>query len=48
MEQMDQSKRELLGFKPWGGYGATGDQHADHILRGEEQPGPMGDDVSQA
>ena len=46
MEKMGQSKRDLLGFKPWGGYGATGDQHADHILRGEEQPGPMGEDIA--
>ena len=44
-ENLDDAKRQLLGFKPWGGYGATGDQHADYILRGEEQPGAMGRDI---
>ena len=31
--------RALLGFKPWGGYGATGDQHAENIVHGKDQVG---------
>ena len=33
--------RALLGFKPWGGYGATGDQHADSIIKGDDQIGEL-------
>ncbi len=35
--------KTLLGFKPWGGYGATGDQHAECIVRGEDGVGILGD-----
>ncbi len=36
--------KNLMGFKPWGGYGATGDQHADCIVRAEEQVGMLGEE----
>lgn len=31
----------LLGFKPWGGYGATGEPHAEHIKTGSESLGEL-------
>ena len=34
----------LLGFKPWGGYGATGDQHAERIVKAENQVGVLGEE----
>jgi ectoine hydroxylase-related dioxygenase (phytanoyl-CoA dioxygenase family) len=33
----------LLGFKPWGGYGATGDQSAERIIKAEDQSGVLGE-----
>lgn len=33
----------LLGFQPWGGYGATGDQSAKKIVKAEDQVGVLGD-----
>lgn len=40
---LNKQKRDLLGFKPWGGYGATGDQHAESIVPGSEQVGVLGE-----
>jgi len=40
---LSSKSRALLGFKPWGGYGATGDQHAESIVRGDDQIGELGD-----
>ena len=31
----------LLGFKPWGGIGATGEPHGDLIQRGEDSLGEL-------
>jgi hypothetical protein len=39
--QLSPKSRRLLGFKPWGGYGATGDQHAESIVPGDQQIGEL-------
>ncbi|MFT5113573.1 MAG: ectoine hydroxylase-related dioxygenase (phytanoyl-CoA dioxygenase family) [Parasphingorhabdus sp.] len=41
-DQLSLKSRRLLGFKPWGGYGATGDQHAESIVAGDQQIGVLG------
>jgi ectoine hydroxylase-related dioxygenase (phytanoyl-CoA dioxygenase family) len=43
-DKLSQPSRALLGYKPWGGYGATGDQHAESIVRGDQQIGELGDE----
>jgi ectoine hydroxylase-related dioxygenase (phytanoyl-CoA dioxygenase family) len=40
VEELEPRLRKLLGFSPWGGYGATGDPHAQ-IRRGEETVGEL-------
>ncbi|MFT5218996.1 MAG: ectoine hydroxylase-related dioxygenase (phytanoyl-CoA dioxygenase family) [Planctomycetota bacterium] len=42
-ENLSPKSRSLLGFKPWRGYGATGDQHAETIVPGDQQIGELGD-----
>ncbi|MFT5111965.1 MAG: ectoine hydroxylase-related dioxygenase (phytanoyl-CoA dioxygenase family) [Parasphingorhabdus sp.] len=42
-DSLSRKSRSLLGFKPWGGYGATGDQHAESIVRGDQQIGELGE-----
>ncbi len=42
-DNLSLKSRSLLGFKPWGGYGATGDQHAESIVRGDQQIGELGE-----
>jgi ectoine hydroxylase-related dioxygenase (phytanoyl-CoA dioxygenase family) len=42
-EKLQAKSRSLLGYKPWGGYGATGDQHAESIVPGDQQIGELGD-----
>lgn len=42
-DKLSLPNRALLGYKPWGGYGATGDQHAESIVRGDQQIGELGD-----
>jgi ectoine hydroxylase-related dioxygenase (phytanoyl-CoA dioxygenase family) len=43
VSKLDKDARDLLGFKPWGGYGATGDQHAESITPAEQQVGMLGE-----
>ncbi|MEJ2178244.1 MAG: phytanoyl-CoA dioxygenase family protein [Gammaproteobacteria bacterium] len=43
LENISSRTEYLLGFKPWGGYGATGDQHADKIVKAEDQIGVLGE-----
>ena len=41
LADLDARSKYLLGFKPWGGYGATGDQFADEIIKAEDQVGEL-------
>lgn len=43
LEHISPRTEYLLGFKPWGGYGATGDQHAEKIVKAEDQVGVLGE-----
>jgi ectoine hydroxylase-related dioxygenase (phytanoyl-CoA dioxygenase family) len=43
LEGISDKTEYLLGFKPWGGYGATGDQSADKIVKAEDQVGVLGE-----
>ena len=43
LEQINSRTEYLLGFKPWGGYGATGDQYAEKIVKAEDQVGVLGE-----
>lgn len=42
-DNLNAKSKSLLGFKPWGGYGATGDQNAECIVRGDQQIGELGE-----
>ena len=44
LRRISRKTEYLLGFKPWGGYGATGDQYADRIVKAEDQVGVLGEE----
>ena len=43
LERVSERTERLLGFAPWGGYGATGDQYAKRIVKAEDQIGELGE-----
>lgn len=43
LEDISARTEYLLGFRPWGGYGATGDQSAEKIIKAENQVGVLGE-----